>query len=189
MFIAVEGHIGSGRTELAEALVHANFPLSYIKDPASGDLPFDNALCSSSRILMVNALRTRNLSRSILPLDRQGFIVMTDRWTRSTYAEEGIIGDGDCGLITMLNDRMPKPHLVVVLTCDDAVAEQRSPSQRWNIPKWKSRFDQTRELYEQPYSGSMSVTISTNDMSEAVGTLSGYINNLVNASNEANGYA
>ena len=140
MLIAVEGIDGAGKTTIVKFLEEELKKLGY--DVASFKEPTDSEfgkkikeLLRSRRLNPYEELelflkdREYDVEHNILPALRSGKIVIMDRYYYSTIAYQGALGI-DLEYIYKLNQKFPKPNLVIILDVRPEVGIRRIKGKR-----------------------------------------------------------
>lgn len=140
-FIVFEGIDGSGKTTLinltAEALSGKGCRVKITREPGGtglGDHIRDVLLFGNERpeplaeALLYIAARAQNVSANIIPALKEGMLVLSDRFSDSTYAYQGYGRGVDRGLLDRVNSyacRGLSPDITVLLDIDPALAAAR----------------------------------------------------------------
>ncbi len=145
MLIAIEGIDGAGKTTVArylfEELKRRGYDVVLLKEPTESEYgrrvrELLRSGKSNPHLELKLFLRDRewNVQNNVLPALEKGKIVVMDRYYYSTIAYQGASGI-DADYIKRLNERFPKPDLVIILDVRPEVALKRIKDRR------KERFE------------------------------------------------
>ncbi len=122
MIVVIEGIDGAGKTTIAKALVkelkRRGYDVIYLREPTDSEwgrrIREARNLSPKEELELFLKDREWDVKHNILPALKDGKIVVMDRYYHSTIAYQGAKGI-DPNYIRKLNERFPKPDLVVVL--------------------------------------------------------------------------
>jgi dTMP kinase len=158
VFISFEGVEGSGKTtqaqRLADWLSYMEIPHSYVRDPGStriGEKIRDILLDKDMRemharceVLLFLAARSQLTYEKILPALDEKKVVVTDRFSDSTFAYQCYARDLPGRLIRIFNRFAAagiKPDLTFLVDVDTAMRKERG--------KFEDRMETEDEMYHQ----------------------------------------
>lgn len=141
--IAFEGLDGSGQTTQAKLLTHwldakAGVPARYTKEPSGGPIglllkralaprspegPEIRAISPATIALLFASDRLDHLENEVLPLLRQGILVVTDRYILSSLAYQSL--ELDSRWVALINRYAPPPALTLFLDVPIRVCLER----------------------------------------------------------------
>jgi len=131
VLIAVDGIDGAGKTTivkfLAEELKKRGYKVATFKEPTDsewGRRVRQEKLKPEEELELFLKDREWNVENNIIPALSSGKIVILDRYYYSTIAYQGARGI-DLDLIKKLNERFPKPDLVIILDVSPETALKR----------------------------------------------------------------
>ena len=135
MLIAVEGIDGSGKTTivrfLEQELKKRGYDVATFKEPTGSEWGKkirqafrDRSLKPEDELELFLKDREWNVKHNILPALKAGKIVIMDRYYYSTIAYQGALGI-DLNYIRQLNEKFPKPDLVIILDINPETALKR----------------------------------------------------------------
>ena len=131
VLIAVEGIDGAGKTTivkfLAEELKKRGYEVATFKEPTDsewGRKVRHEKLKPEEELELFLKDREWNVENNIIPALSSGKIVILDRYYYSTIAYQGARGIS-VELIKKLNERFPKPDLVIILDVSPETALKR----------------------------------------------------------------
>ena len=130
-FIVFEGSDGVGKStivrEVAALLHRAGKKVRTTAEPWG--LPFREVLShvttERAKALVHAAARAEHLSHCVTPYLDNGYIVLCDRYTPSSFVYQGMLGGLGCDEIQLYNQFFPKPDRVFLLSCNPRVARER----------------------------------------------------------------
>ncbi|CCC81432.1 dTMP kinase [Thermoproteus tenax] len=131
IFIAIEGIDGSGKSTVI-SLLREMLGIYATKEPSSGPigrLIKEWSLKGGTQDPYVDALlfaadRLDHYQREIAPALAKGYIVVTERYIESSIAYQGAAGV-DIGFIELVNSRVRRPDLTIILDIDPSKALER----------------------------------------------------------------
>ena len=140
MLIAIEGIDGSGKTTIArfleEELKKIGYNVVRFKEPTDSEYGRKIKQILKERIVSPKEelelfLKDREVDvrDNILPALKEGKIVIMDRYYYSTIAYQGALGL-DVEEIKKLNEKFPKPDLVIILDVSPETALKRIKAKR-----------------------------------------------------------
>jgi len=136
MLIAIEGIDGAGKTTivkfLAEELKKRGYEVVTFKEPTDsewGKRVRQEKLKPEEELELFLKDREWNVKNNIIPALKSGKIVILDRYYYSTIAYQGARGI-DLELIKNLNERFPKPNIVIILDISPETALKRIKDKR-----------------------------------------------------------
>ncbi len=140
MLIAIEGIDGAGKTTVArylfEELRRRGYDVVLLKEPTESEYgrkvrELLRSGKSNPHLELELFLKDRewNVRNNVLPALESGKIVIMDRYYYSTVAYQGASGI-DIEYIRRLNERFPKPDLVIILDVRPEVALKRIEDRR-----------------------------------------------------------
>ncbi len=152
MLIAFEGIDGAGKTTivnfLKDELKKRGYNVVTFKEPTDSEWGRkirqafkDRSLKPEDELELFLKDREWNVKRNILPSLKAGKIVIMDRYYYSTIAYQGARGI-DIERIRKLNEKFPKPDLVIILDIKPETAIRRI-RQRGDVP---NRFEDLEYL-------------------------------------------
>lgn len=163
-FLSIESTDAAGKTTLINWLVPylTSLGLNVVKtrEPGGTDIAeklraialetsSDN-LPAFSELMIMAAARVHHLETLIKPSVEAGKIVVTDRFTDSTYAYQGA-GRGIKGrveAVEKLHRHLPNPRFTLYLRVSSEVAEGRIKARKSQSEEY-NRFDAEKELFKQ----------------------------------------
>ncbi len=140
MLIAIEGIDGAGKTTivkfLEEELKKLGYDVVVFKEPTNSE--FGKKIREILRTREIKPeeelelfIRDRDydVKNNVIPALKSGKIVLMDRYYYSTIAYQGALGI-DVDYIYKLNERFPKPDLIVILDVKPEIGLQRIKNKR-----------------------------------------------------------
>lgn len=142
-FLVIEGGEGSGKTTMAQELkleLRQAFPVPVVATREPGGTPMaerirglllehhDEPVCEITELLLFNASRRQHYVNVIKPQMDRGAIVLSERFSDSSYALQcraGNLALEDFNRVVDTTLRGFKPNLTVVLDVDPAFAFER----------------------------------------------------------------
>jgi dTMP kinase len=140
MLIAIEGIDGSGKTTiakfLAEELRRRGYDVVVFKEPTNSEygrkirqILKNRCVNPEEELELFIRDREFDVRENILPALKEGKIVVMDRYYYSTVAYQGALGI-DVDYIMKLNEKFPKPDLVIILDVSPETALKRIRAKR-----------------------------------------------------------
>lgn len=159
MFIAIEGVDGSGKTTAIEILKELAPDAVFTREPGGTKLGEelrqyllyreDVEISPMAEAMLLAAGRTQHMKEVILPALEAKKIVITDRFTMSSYVYQGIVGKLGTQTVKAINEAATfgvKPHVTLYLRPEwDSVVERIS--QRKELDKMEKDLFKLREVY------------------------------------------
>ena len=140
MLIAIEGIDGAGKTTLTKflekELKKRGYDVITLKEPT--DSEYGKKIKEILKTRNINPLkelelfikdREYNVKNNVIPALKSGKIVLMDRYYYSTIAYQGALGI-DVEYIKKLNEKFPKPDLVIILDVKPEIGLQRIKNKR-----------------------------------------------------------
>ena len=160
MFIAIEGVDGSGKTTAIEILKELAPDAVFTREPGGTKLGEelrqyllhreDIEVSPMAEAMLLAASRTQHMKEVILPALEAKKIVITDRFTMSSYVYQGIVGKLGTQTVKAINEAATfgvKPHVTLYLRPEwDSVVERIS--QRKELDKMEKDLFKLREVYQ-----------------------------------------
>lgn len=168
-FITLEGCEGVGKSTnlqfVQQVLQQQQIPVKVTREPGGTVLAekirqlllenTDEVISSHAELLLVFAARAQHVSNLILPALRQGFWVLSDRFTDATYAYQGGGRGLDLGMIAWLEQAVQaelRPDLILLLDAPVETGMQRA-KQRGKLDRFEAEkidfFQRVRQAYLQ----------------------------------------
>ncbi|MBI5083831.1 MAG: dTMP kinase [Acidobacteria bacterium] len=171
LFLTFEGLDGCGKTTqmrlLAARLRQAGEDVIETVEPGGtrigGDIrrilldPANGNMGSTAEMLLYFAARAQNVDEIVNPATAAGSIVISDRWTDSTWAYQGFGRALGVELVRRLDEiacRGRKPDLTLWVDIDLETSLNRAKSRNASVEANDTRMDeQSRAFYEQVLEG------------------------------------
>ena len=145
MLISFDGIDGCGKStqieKIANILRSNGFKVLTTKDPGDNKIseqirsillnPENSQLCNISELYLFLAARRQNYEQVILPVLKDNYIVLTDRWIASSYAYQGFgkslfFLDSDDEIETSIIEKSGKiPNISIILDLPIEIAFER----------------------------------------------------------------
>ena len=144
LLIILEGGEGVGKTTqaklLLEWLIKEGYDAKYFREPGGNKVAEDirnivlyNEMDSTTETLLISATRNINVQNNLLPVLRDGGIVVLDRFYKSMMVYQGILKNGDMDFIQKCIDKTCDElfnndgyNIDITLLCDPEVAVERA---------------------------------------------------------------
>ncbi|NWF84295.1 MAG: dTMP kinase [Bryobacteraceae bacterium] len=171
LFLTFEGLDGCGKTTqkrlLAERLRQAGERVVETVEPGGTAIgsqirrilldPANDHLDPRAEMLLYFAARAQNVAEILLPALERGEIVISDRWTDSTWAYQGFGRDLGTSLVQDIDEiacRGHKPDLTFLIDIDVETGLQRAHQRNAGASAAETRMDQqSRAFYERVREG------------------------------------
>lgn len=152
-FITVEGIDGSGKStyipELKKVFESLGEEVVLTREPGGTDLAerlreviLNDSMDIRTEILLAFASRNEHISKVIRPALDAGKVVISDRFTDSTYAYQGYAGGGDLEEIKILENLVQQeiqPELTFIFMVPTEVSKERLAKTGKNPDKFESK--------------------------------------------------
>lgn len=149
LFITFEGPDGSGKSTqmslLAAKLRSSGYPVVETVEPGGTRIgrqirqilldPAHQEMCARAELLLYFAARAQNVEEVIVPALEAGKIVLSDRYTDSTMAYQGVargLGREVVAKLHQISCRGLQPHLTLCYDIDVKVGLARARARGWN---------------------------------------------------------
>jgi dTMP kinase len=170
-FVTFEGVDGSGKTtqmrRLAARLRAAGREVIETVEPGGTAVgmairrilldPANSNLGSIAEMLLYFAARAQNVHEILLPALERGAVVLSDRWTDSTYAYQGHgrgLGTGVVAELDSIACQAQRPHLTIWIDVELETSLQRARHRNAECAASDTRMDeQSRVFYERVVEG------------------------------------
>jgi dTMP kinase len=176
LLIVLEGGEGVGKTTQAKLLLdwlnEEGYNAKYFREPGGNKVAEDirnivlyNEMDSTTETLLISATRNINVQKNLLPVLRDGGVVVLDRFYKSMMVYQGILKNGDmdfidhcvgktCNELLLDNDGYT---VEFTLLCDPEVAVERAKAEGHErnkndllpVEDYKKINDAYRDLYKQ----------------------------------------
>lgn len=160
MFIAIEGVDGSGKTTAIEILKELAPDVVFTREPGGTKLGEelrqyllhreDVEVSPMAEAMLLAASRTQHMKEVILPALEAKKVVITDRFTMSSYVYQGIVGKLGTQTVKAINEGATfgvKPNVTLYLRPEwDDIVER--VSQRKKLDKMEKDLFKLREVYQ-----------------------------------------
>jgi dTMP kinase len=170
LFLTFEGLDGSGKTTqlrlLAEHLRASGETVIETVEPGGtrigGDIrrilldPANDNLSSTAELLLYFAARAQNVDELVTPATARGEIVISDRWTDSTWAYQGFGRELGVDVVRSLDAiacRGRKPDLTLWIDVDLEICLHRTKSRNDEAAAADRMDAQSRAFYERVLAG------------------------------------
>ena len=148
LLIILEGGEGVGKTTQAKLLLewlqNEGYDAKYFREPGGDKVAEDirnivlyNEMDSTTETLLISATRNINVQNNILPVLRDGGVVILDRFYKSMLVYQGYLKNGDIDFINECNKKVCRDVMNVdggrvldfTLLCDADVAVERAKAE------------------------------------------------------------
>lgn len=160
MFIAIEGVDGSGKTTAIEIIKELAPDAVFTREPGGTKLGEelrqyllhreDVEVSPMAEAMLLAASRTQHMKEVILPALEAKKVVITDRFTMSSYVYQGIVGKLGTQTVKAINEAATfgvKPHVTLYLRPEWDIVVERI-SQRKELDKVERDLFKLHEVYQ-----------------------------------------